>query len=115
MDPQTPQTPPTPESLAVMRMRAAYAAGLTLDQADRLNGTTEEEFAADAANFVASFTPPAPNPQSGGARGVDVGSTGGGVAAGAARFRDRHPEPAERPANRQTNPFAERTYSMESR
>ncbi|MET8818232.1 hypothetical protein EF913_23120 [Streptomyces sp. WAC04189] len=100
------------------RLRAGLAAGLTPEQSARIQGTTLEEMAADATALAAELGlagPSAPAPRSGGNRGGDVGSTGG-TAAGAERFRAKHPQrvtPAEQ--QRRTNPYAENGYTMENR
>ncbi|MEU2116037.1 hypothetical protein ABZ567_10345 [Streptomyces sp. NPDC016459] len=88
-----------------------------------LRGETPEELSADAVAFLEAFgipEPPAPVYRSGGPRGVDVGSGGRGVSAGAALYRDRHglDEDGKRPAKKPVptsnrNPFAENGYSME--
>jgi hypothetical protein len=111
---------PTPEQLA-----AGQSKGLTPVMCTRLRGQTPEELSADADAFLTEFTPPAPSaPRVGGNRGVDVagGNGSGTVGAGAALYRDRNGlddegrRPEVRPAVTDgRNPFATRTYSMESR
>ncbi|MEV7200261.1 hypothetical protein [Streptomyces griseoluteus] len=99
------------------RLRAGLAAGLTPEQSARLQGATAEELTADATAFATELgigAPQGPAPRSGGDRGGDVGGGAGTVAAGAQRFRDRHPQrmtPAEQ--QRRTNPYAENGYTME--
>ncbi|MGW1541040.1 hypothetical protein ACWCPM_12525 [Streptomyces sp. NPDC002309] len=101
------------------RLRAGLAAGLTPEQSARLAGATEEELTADAQAFaadlgVAGSTTPAP--RSGGPRGGDVGTGAGTVSGGAERYRQKHPQREPRPdEQRRTNPFQERTYTMENR
>ncbi|MHC8421718.1 hypothetical protein ACH121_18175 [Streptomyces sp. NB004] len=97
------------------RLRAGMAAGLSVEQSARIQGTTLEEMTADAEAFAAELGlagTPASAPRSGGARGTDVGSTSG-TAAGAERFRAKHPQrptPAEQ--QRRSNPYAERGYTL---
>ncbi|MER6521686.1 hypothetical protein ABT246_33120 [Streptomyces sp. NPDC001553] len=120
---------PTPEQqldtalLDLARLRACLAAGLPVEQAVRLQGSTDEELAADAVAFAAEMnagTPVPPSPRSGGARGSDVGDTAGTPASGAARYRARHnldedgrrPERAPAPISGR-NAFTTRRYEME--
>ncbi|MGZ3097912.1 hypothetical protein [Streptomyces sp. H72] len=113
---------PTPEQerdnalTELARLRAGLAAGLSPEQSARIQGTTLEEMEADAAAFAAELNPAPPAVRSGGNRGSDAGATAGSLAAGAQRFRDRHPKREVTPEaqQRQTNPFQERTYTMES-
>ncbi|MGW2041068.1 hypothetical protein [Streptomyces virginiae] len=117
-------TEPTPEmqrdaALAdLARLRAGLAAGLTPEQSARLQGTTAEEFAADAAAFAAELSGANPAPAGnrvGGPRGVDANAATG-VERGAAEYRAKHPKREPRPAvTGADNPFAEPSYSMESR
>ncbi|MGW3691098.1 hypothetical protein [Streptomyces sp. NPDC005125] len=104
-------------------MRAALAAGLTIEQAGRLQGDTEEAITADATTFAAELSaanPAPPAPRAGGPRGPDVDS-GTSVSRGTAAYREKHgldadgnrPAPAERPPS--GTPFRERTYSMNGR
>ncbi|WP_405994584.1 hypothetical protein [Streptomyces sp. NBC_00986] len=117
MTEQTPEQP-HPAVLELARLRAGLTAGLTVEQSARLQGATDEELTADATAFAAELgtaNSVAPVPRSGGSRGPDV-ATPTGVAAGAALYADRHPQAVERPAVTDgRNPFATRTYSMESR
>ncbi|WP_328336567.1 hypothetical protein [Streptomyces violaceus] len=119
-NPQTPEQP-HPAVLELARIRAGMAVGLSVEQSARLQGATDEELTADAQAFAAELGltgPPAPPaPRSGGSRGPDVGNGAGTVAAGAERFRTKHPQREPRPdeQQRRTNPFQERTYTMENR
>ncbi|MFI5795157.1 hypothetical protein [Streptomyces sp. NPDC051677] len=117
MTEQTPEQP-HPAVLELARVRAGLAAGLTVEQSARLQGTTEEELTADATAFATELgVTSTPAPRSGGNQGPDVATTGG-VAAGAAAYRAKHglddgrrPEGRPAPANG-SNPFQERGYSM---
>ncbi|MYV64567.1 hypothetical protein GT043_01015 [Streptomyces sp. SID2131] len=125
MEPEQNPEQPHPAELEFAKLRAGLAAGLTVEQSERLRGTTAEELAADAQALVTAFGVTDVSPPVtlvGGPRGVDVGSSRGGVADGAALYRAKHgldedgrrPEkPTPKPTNR--NPYVERTYTMESR
>ncbi|WP_217164252.1 hypothetical protein [Streptomyces sp. AC512_CC834] len=101
------------------RLRAGLAAGLTPEQSARLQGSTDEELTADASAFAAELgltDAPASTPRVGGPRGGDVGGGAGTVAAGAERFRTKHPQRVTPEAQqRRTNPFRENGYTMENR
>lgn len=116
---QTPEQP-HPAVLELAKVRAGLAAGLTAEQSARLQGATPEELTADATAFAAELgaaNSAPPTPRSGGNQGPDVGSVGG-VAAGAALYRERHgvsdDERPPAPTNG-SNPFAIRTYTMNGR
>ncbi|MFJ8146195.1 hypothetical protein ACIQ6R_14110 [Streptomyces sp. NPDC096048] len=102
------------------RLRAGMAAGLSVEQSTRIQGTTLEEMTADAEAFAAELGltgPPAPAPRSGGPRGIEVGNGAGTVAGGAERFRAKHPRREVTPEaqQRRTNPYVENGYTMENR
>ncbi|MFH9726253.1 hypothetical protein ACH4M4_25320 [Streptomyces sp. NPDC017254] len=111
---------PTPEQLA-----AGEAHGLTPPMCAFLRGETDEELQASAAAFLEAFgtpEPPAPVYRSGGPRGVDVGSGGRGVSAGAALYRERHglDEDGKRPEKKPVptsnrNPWQTNGYALEQR
>ncbi|MGX1472402.1 UNVERIFIED_CONTAM: hypothetical protein RKD50_001210 [Streptomyces canus] len=111
---------PTHEQLA-----AGQPKGLTPQMCTYLRGATPDELSADADAFLAAFAPPAPPAvMVGGNRGVDVGSGNGAgtLGAGAALYRERNGldddgrRPEQRPAvTGGRNPYATRTYNMESR
>ncbi|WP_406108882.1 hypothetical protein OG698_39550 [Streptomyces sp. NBC_01003] len=115
---------PHPAVLELARVRAGLAAGLTVEQSARLQGSTDEELTADATALAAELgaaNPEPPVPRSGGNQGPDVGSPRG-VRAGAAAYRERHGldddgrRPAPRPVTHTNrNPFVERGYTMEGR
>ncbi|KUN16559.1 hypothetical protein AQJ23_44740 [Streptomyces antibioticus] len=82
------------------RLKVALAKGLTLEQAERLRGSTQAELEADADTLLSLFggsgsnsgqgtgtTPPPP--RSGGNRGGDVGNPGS-ISAGADRYAQKH-------------------------
>lgn len=97
------------------RLRAGLAAGLTPDQSARLQGSTDEALAADAAALAAELNPAPPASRVGGPRGGDAGNAGG-VEKGAELYRAKHPKREPRPETTGTgNPFAVPTYTMESR
>ncbi|MFE5516494.1 hypothetical protein ACFQ9Q_02030 [Streptomyces virginiae] len=117
-------TDPTPEMQRdaaradLARLRAGLAAGLTPEQSARLQGSTDEEFAADAVAFAAELggdgSAPAGN-RVGGPRGGDVGAATG-VERGAEEYRAKHPKRESRPlptGTNASNPFAVPTYVME--
>ncbi|WP_282793526.1 hypothetical protein [Streptomyces sp. CC224B] len=102
------------------RVRAALSVGLSVEQSARLQGSTPEELEADAQTLAAEFgltSPPAPVHRSGGDRGPDIGNGAGTVAGGAERYRTKHPQRETRAdeQQRRTNPFHERTYTVENR
>ncbi|MCX4825116.1 hypothetical protein OG883_35700 [Streptomyces sp. NBC_01142] len=113
----------TPEQLS-----AGEPHGLTPELCARLRGETPDELSADAEAFVEAWGTPAPPPalppRVGGPRGGDVGSGNarGTVGAGAALYRERQgiDEDGKRPErkpipSRGGNPFATRTYTLESK
>jgi membrane protein involved in colicin uptake len=76
---------------AALRMQVAADKGLTPKQAERLQGSTQEELEADADDLLNTFGTPAPqvgNQRSGGNRGSDVGGTKS-IESGAERYRSR--------------------------
>ncbi|WP_329078330.1 hypothetical protein [Streptomyces niveus] len=110
-----------PAVLELARVRASLAAGLTVEQSARLLGSTDEELTADAQRLATELgagtqTPPAH--LTGGPRGVDV-SKASGVEAGAQAYREKHPPREPRPvqteAESRRNPYAEPSYTMNSR
>ncbi|MCQ9134132.1 hypothetical protein [Streptomyces hilarionis] len=115
----TPETP-HPAELELARLRAGMAAGLTVEQSARLQGTTPEELTADATTLAAELgvtSAPASAPRSGGNQGPEVG-TPTGLAAGAELYRERHGTPHGEHRQAPTygqNPFATRTYEMNGR
>ncbi|MFI9562410.1 hypothetical protein [Streptomyces rishiriensis] len=121
MTEQTPEQP-HPAVLELARVRAGLAAGLTVEQSARLQGSTDEELTADASAFAQELgtSSPAPQaPRSGGNQGTDVATVGAGsVAAGAELYRERHGVlDDERPPapTSGSNQFAIRTYTMNGR
>lgn len=83
------------------RLKVALKKGLSLEQAERLRGTTSEELEADADTLLSLFGGSGSNDgqgnggsgssshRSGGPRGGDVGNAGS-VTAGEERYRARH-------------------------
>ncbi|MCT9140350.1 hypothetical protein [Streptomyces violarus] len=119
-NPQTPEQP-HPAVLELARLRVGLSVGLSVEQSARLQGATDEELSADAEAFAAELGltgPPAPPaPRVGGPRGVDVGNGAGTVSGGAERYRQKHPQREVTPdeQQRRTNPFQERSYTMNGR
>ncbi|MCX4774022.1 hypothetical protein [Streptomyces sp. NBC_01285] len=119
--------PLTGPVLELAKVRAALAAGLTVDHAVRLQGADEAALTADAVAFAAELSAANPVPQgprAGGSRGADVGAEGarGTVGAGVAAYREKHglAENGQRPpvaprvsTGRITNPYVERGYETE--
>lgn len=81
------------------RLKVALKKGLTLEQAERLRGSTPEELEADADTLLSLFGgsdsgqgtggTTSPPPRSGGNRGGDVGNPGS-ISAGADRYAQKH-------------------------
>ncbi|MFJ6466844.1 hypothetical protein ACIQM0_38555 [Streptomyces sp. NPDC091387] len=119
----TPQ-PLSGPVLELAKVRAALAAGLTVEQAVRLQGADEAALTADALSFAAEISAanPAPQgPRSGGARGPDVQGSGT-VGHGAERYRQRAGLDADGkrpPVPQRTgdgrNPYAEPSYTWSNR
>ncbi|MFI6897587.1 hypothetical protein ACIBM4_26085 [Streptomyces sp. NPDC050256] len=118
----------TPEPLAgpvleLAKLRAGLAAGLTVEQSARLQGSDEAALTADATSFASELSAanPAPQgPRSGGPRGDDVSGGAGTIAAGVAAYRARNgldengQRPERRPLPTSTrNPYTEPTYTTE--
>ncbi|MFE2019982.1 hypothetical protein ACFW9O_18295 [Streptomyces sp. NPDC059499] len=115
----TPE-PLTGPVLELAKLRAGLAAGLTVEQSQRLQGADETALTADATSFAAELNPTPQGPRSGGDRGPDAGSgTGRGtVGAGVAAYRAKHglDENGNRPAPKPLptggrNPFVEPSYT----
>ncbi|MET7744211.1 hypothetical protein [Streptomyces sp. NPDC005385] len=121
MTEQNPEQP-HPAVLALARLQAGIAAGLSVEQSARIQGNTAEEMTTDATAYAAelnSVTPATQAPRSGGERGSDVATvTAGSVAAGEAEYERKHPKrepaPALTEAQQRQNPFQTTTYSMEN-
>ncbi|MFJ9819700.1 hypothetical protein ACIRU3_31445 [Streptomyces sp. NPDC101151] len=113
---------PTPAQLA-----AGQPKGLTPEACVYLRGDTPDELSTSADAFVsllASQTPAPSAPLVGGNRGTDAGGGNGPgtIGGGAGLYRERHDidDDGRRPEQRPTpvdgrNPFAVRTYNLETR